>query len=156
MINTPSKINRWMLFKLPAAWLSGVRLSLINDSRCEVKVKFKWINQNPYRSMFWAVQGMAAELTTGMLLTNSIQNSKANISMLLVSNKSNFHKKAVGKITFICEEGENAKKLINSTIQNITSKAWFKAKGYDETGDLVSEFDFEWSCKKRNNGQEFL
>jgi len=152
MINTPSKINRWMLFKLPAAWLSGVRLSLINDSRCEVKVKFKWINQNPYRSMFWAVQGMAAELTTGMLLTNSIQNSKANISMLLVSNKSNFHKKAVGKITFICEEGENAKKLINSTIQNITSKAWFKVEGFDETGDLVSEFDFEWSCKKRNNG----
>ena len=152
MIISPSKINRWMLFKLPAAWLTGVRLSLINDSRCEVKVKFKWINQNPYRSMFWAVQGMAAELTTGMLLTNSIQNSKANISMLLVSNKSNFHKKAVGKITFICEEGENAKKLINSTIQNTTSKAWFKAKGYDETGDLVSEFDFEWSCKKRNNG----
>ena len=152
MINTPSKINRWMLFKLPAAWLSGVRLSLINDSRCEVKVKFKWINQNPYRSMFWAVQGMAAELTTGMLLTNSIQNSNANISMLLVSNKSSFHKKAVGKITFTCEEGKNAKKLINLTIQNITSKAWFKAKGYDETGDLVSEFDFEWSCKKRNNG----
>ena len=141
-----------MLFKLPAAWLTGVRLSLINDSRCEVKVKFKWINQNPYRSMFWAVQGMAAELTTGMLLTNSIQNSNANISMLLVSNKSSFHKKAVGKIVFTCEEGENAKKLINSTIQNITSKSWFKAKGYDETGDLVSEFDFEWSCKKRNNG----
>ena len=152
MINTPNKINRWMLFKLPAAWLSGVRLSLINDSRCEVKVKFKWINQNPYRSMFWAVQGMAAELTTGMLLTNSIQNSKANISMLLVSNKSSFYKKAVRKLTFTCEEGENAKKLINSTIQNTTSKAWFKAKGYDETGDLVSEFDFEWSCKKRNNG----
>ena len=152
MINSTGKINRWMLLKLPAAWLSGVRLSLINDSRCEVKVKFKWINQNPYRSMFWAVQGMAAELSTGMLLTNSIQNSNANISMLLVSNKSSFHKKAVGKITFICEEGENTKKLINSTIQNITSKAWFKAKGYDETGDLVSEFDFEWSCKKRNNG----
>ena len=102
--------------------------------------------------MFWAVQGMAAELTTGMLLTNSIQNSKANISMLLVSNKSSFYKKAVGKLTFTCEEGENAKKLINSTIQNNTSKAWFKAKGYDETGDLVSEFDFEWSCKKRSNG----
>ena len=152
MINSTGKINRWMLLKLPAAWLSGVRLSLINDSRCEVKVKFKWINQNPYRSMFWAVQGMAAELSTGMLLTNSIQNSNANISMLLVSNKSSFYKKAVGKITFICEEGENAKKLINSTIQNITSKSWFKAKGYDETGDLVSEFNFEWSCKKRNNG----
>ena len=141
-----------MLFKLPAAWLSGVRLTSINDSKCEAKVRFKWINQNPYHSMFWAVQGMAAELTTGMLLTKCIQDSNANISMLLVSNKSIFHKKAVGKITFTCSEGKVAKQLINLTIQNITSKAWLKAKGYDEEGDLVSEFEFEWSCKKRNNG----
>ena len=102
--------------------------------------------------MFWAVQGMAAELTTGMLLTKSIQDSNTNISMLLVSNKSNFHKKAVGKITFTCSEGEIAKQLINSTINNFSSKAWLKAKGYDEDGDLVSEFEFEWSCKKRKNG----
>lgn len=149
---TPNKINRWMLFKLPAAWLTGVRLSLIDEDKCKVKVRFKWINQNPYRSMFWAVQAMAAELTTGMLLTKSIQDSNSDISMLLVSNKSSFYKKAVGKITFVCDEGENAKQLINSTIKNTTSKAWFKAKGYDEAGDQVSEFDFEWSCKKRKNG----
>ena len=141
-----------MLFKLPAAWLTGVRLSLINEGKCEVKVRFKWINQNPHRSMFWAVQAMAAELTTGMLLTKSIQDSNSDISMLLVSNKSSFYKKAVGKITFVCDEGEIAKQLINSTIKNTTSKAWFKAKGYDEAGDQVSEFDFEWSCKKRKNG----
>ena len=141
-----------MLLNLPAAWLSGVRLTLIDENKCEVKVRFKWINQNPYRSMFWAVQGMAAELTTGMLLTKSIQDSNTNISMLLVSNKSNFHKKAVGKITFICNEGEIAKQLINSAINNIPSKSWLKAKGYDEVGDLVSEFEFEWSCKKRKNG----
>ncbi len=141
-----------MLFKLPAAWLTGVRLSLINEGKCEVKVRFKWINQNPYRSMFWAVQAMAAELTTGMLLTKSIQDSNSDISMLLVSNKSSFYKKAVGKITFVCDEGEIAKQLINSTIKNTSSKAWFKAKGYDEAGDQVSEFDFEWSCKKRKNG----
>ena len=149
---TPNKINRWMLFKLPAAWLTGVRLSVIDEGKCEVKVRFKWINQNPYRSMFWAVQAMAAELTTGMLLTKSIQDSNSDISMLLVSNKSSFYKKAVGKITFVCDEGEIAKQLINSTIKNTTSKAWFKAKGYDEAGDQVSEFDFEWSCKKRKNG----
>ena len=141
-----------MLFKLPAAWLTGVRLSLINEGKCEVKVRFKWVNQNPYRSMFWAVQAMAAELTTGMLLTKSIQDSNSDISMLLVSNKSSFYKKAVCKITFVCDEGEIAKQLINSTIKNTTSKAWFKAKGYDEAGDQVSEFDFEWSCKKRKNG----
>ena len=146
---TPNQINKWMLFKLPAAWLTGVRVSLISDTKCEVKVRFKWINQNPYRSMFWAVQGMAAELTTGMLLTKSIQESNTNISMLLIGNKSNFYKKAVGRIKFICEQGETAKELINLTKKNITHKAWLKAKGFDETGDIVSEFDFEWSCKKR-------
>ena len=146
---TPNQINKWMLFKLPAAWLTGVRISSISDTKCEVKVRFKWINQNPYRSMFWAVQGMAAELTTGMLLTKSIQESNTNISMLLVGNKSNFYKKAVGKIKFICDQGETAKELINLTNKNITHKAWLKAKGFDETGDIVSEFDFEWSCKKR-------
>ena len=146
---TPNQINKWMLFKLPAAWLTGVRVSLISETKCEVKVRFKWINQNPNRSMFWAVQGMAAELTTGMLLTKSIQESNTNISMLLVGNKSNFYKKAVGKIKFICDQGETAKELINLTKKNITHKAWIKAKGFDETGDIVSEFDFEWSCKKR-------
>lgn len=146
---TPNQINKWMLFKLPAAWLTGVRISSISDTKCEVKARFKWINQNPYRSMFWAVQGMAAELTTGMLLTKSIQESNTNISMLLVANKSNFYKKAVGKIKFICDQGETAKELINLTKKNITHKAWLKAKGFDETGDIVSEFDFEWSCKKR-------
>jgi hypothetical protein len=146
---TPNQINKWMLFKLPAAWLTGVRISSISDTKCEVKVRFKWINQNPYRSMFWAVQGMAAELTTGMLLTKSIQESNTNISMLLIGNKSNFYKKAVGKIKFICDQGDIAKELIDSTKKNITHKAWLKAKGFDETGDVVSEFDFEWSCKKR-------
>ena len=146
---TPNQINKWMLFKLPAAWLTGVRISSISDTKCEVKVRFKWINQNPYRSMFWAVQGMAAELTTGMLLTKSIQESNTNISMLLIGNKSNFYKKAVGRIKFICDQGETAKELINLTKKNITHKAWLKAKGFDETGDIVSEFDFEWSCKKR-------
>ncbi len=146
---TPKRINRFLLYKLPAAWLTGVRVISINDDKCEVKVKFRWINQNPYRSMFWAVQGMAAELTTGMLLTKCIEESKTNISMLLVANKSNFYKKAVGKIKFVCDEGDNAKELINLTKQNNTHKTWLKSKGIDESGDIVSEFYFEWSCKCR-------
>jgi len=146
---TPNYINRFLFYKLPAAWLTGVRVTSINDAKCEVKVRFRWINQNPYRSMYWAVQGMAAELTTGMLLTKCIEESKTNISMLLVGSKSNFHKKAVGKIKFICDEGENAKELINLTNKNKTHKDWLKAKGIDELGDIVSEFYFEWSCKCR-------
>ena len=146
---TPNSINRFLLYKLPAAWLTGVRVSVINDLKCEVKVRFRWINQNPFRSMYWAVQGMAAELTTGMLVMKNIKESNSNISMLLVGNKSNYFKKATGKIKFVCDEGENAKELIDLTKVNKTHKAWLKAKGTDESGDIVSEFYFEWSCKFR-------
>ena len=70
---TAGKINRWLIYKLPAAWLTGVRLSMINESKCEVKVRFKWINQNPYRSMFWAVQGMAAVSYTHLTLPTIVR-----------------------------------------------------------------------------------
>ena len=37
-------------------------------------VKHRWINQNPFNSMYFAVQAMAAELSTGALVM--IANSK--------------------------------------------------------------------------------
>ena len=151
MINTPSKINRWMLFKLPAAWLSGVRLSLISDSRCEVKVKFKWINQNPYRSMFWAVQGMAAELSTGILLTQKIKKSERNISMLVTQNKASFTKKARGKIVFTCQQGDELDVILNKAISSGEGQTlWMHSTGLDTAGDVVSSFSFEWSVKVKN------
>jgi hypothetical protein len=33
-----------------------------------VSVKHRWINQNPFNSMYFAVQAMAAELATGALV----------------------------------------------------------------------------------------
>ena len=38
MIITPNKINRWMLINLPAAWLSGVRLTFINEKNVKLKL----------------------------------------------------------------------------------------------------------------------
>ena len=44
-----------------------------------------------------------------------------------------------------------AKKIIviGSGFGGLAASLRLKAKGFDETGDIVSEFDFEWSCKKR-------
>ena len=43
----------------------------------------------------------------------------------------------------------STEELIDLTKVNKTHKAWLKAKGTDESGDIVSEFYFEWSCKFR-------
>jgi hypothetical protein len=63
---TPTRINVFNFFKLPSVWWCGIRVTKIDHISCQVKVVHRWINQNPFKSMFWAVQGMAAELSTGV------------------------------------------------------------------------------------------
>ncbi|MEJ2163772.1 MAG: thioesterase, partial [Robiginitalea sp.] len=59
------KFNMFLFIRLPAAWWCGVRLKELSDRHALASVKYRWINQNPFKSMYWAVQGMAAELATG-------------------------------------------------------------------------------------------
>lgn len=147
---SPRKINTFLLFKLPSAYLTGVRVKSISETTCITKVKHRWINQNPFKSMFWAVQGMAAELSTGALVMDKINSSQQNISMLVASNRAIFHKKARGKITFKCEEGEEVMEAIRKAVETGEGQTiWMKSEGRDAAGDLVSEFEFEWTIKKR-------
>ncbi|MDB2329736.1 DUF4442 domain-containing protein, partial [Flavobacteriaceae bacterium] len=109
-------------------------------------VKHRWINQNPFKSMFWAVQGMAAELTTGTLVMNAIRDSNRKVSMLVLNNKANFSKKATGRITFSCTQGAEISVLMNELIKTETPKTiWMESVGIDEAGDVVSRFNFEWT-----------
>src|SRR3954466_9301330 len=109
-----SNINKFLFFKLPAAFICGVRAKYLDFHQCEVTVTHRWINQNPFNSMYFAVQAMAAELTTGALVISQIQESGKKISMLVANNKGNFTKKATGRITFVCKDGH----LIADAIQN--------------------------------------
>ncbi|MBN08951.1 MAG: thioesterase [Flavobacteriaceae bacterium] len=139
-----------MLFKLPAAWLTGVRVIEATSERCVVNIRHRWINQNPFNSIFWAVQGMAAEMTTGFFITREINKSGRNISMLVAKNKAIFTKKATGKINFICNQGLEVKKIIDKAITTGNGQTlWIDSKGYNENDVMVSHFSFEWSVKLR-------
>ena len=95
-----TQFHLYLFTKIPISWLAGVRLKELNDETCVTTVKFGWLNQNPFKSMFWAVQGMAAEFSTGFLCAEKIRKSGKKISMLVVKNEAEFTKKAVGRITF--------------------------------------------------------
>ncbi len=145
---SPSKFNTFMMFKLPSAWLTGVRMKKINETSCTVTVTHRWINQNPFKSLFWAVQGMAAELSTGALVISYAENSNHKISMLIANNNATFTKKATGRITFICTDGEKLKSVIKKAIETKEGQTcWMKSIGTNEEGVQVSEFNFEWTLK---------
>ncbi|HUH52059.1 MAG TPA: DUF4442 domain-containing protein [Flavobacterium sp.] len=147
---TPSKLNTFLIFKLPSAYLSGVRVKSITDKQCLVSVKHRWINQNPFKSMYFAVQAMAAELSTGALVMAHIQKSQTKISMLVFSNKSSFTKKATGRINFSCDDGDKIALAIQKAIETKEGQTcWMKAIGVNQNGEQVSVFEFEWTIKVR-------
>jgi len=120
----------------------------MDNETCVVSVKHKWINQNPFNSMFWAVQGMAAELSTGALMMSKIRASGKKISMLVANNKASFTKKATGRITFSCNQGKDIDQAIKKAIETKEGQTvWLSSIGVNADGVQVSEFHFEWTLK---------
>lgn len=136
------------MYKLPAAYLCGVRTKHIDNETCIVGVTHKWVNKNPFKSMFWAVQGMAAEFSTGALMINNIQESGKPVSMLVTSNNATFTKKATGKIRFTCNDGKATDDVLAKAIATGEGQTlWMQAVGVNEEGVVVSTFNFQWSVK---------
>jgi hypothetical protein len=137
-----------MLLKLPLAYIGGVRVKTLSEEQATVKITHKWMNQNPFKSMFWAAQGMAAEMSTGILVMKAIEDLKENTSMLVTHQEANFYKKATGKILFTCKGGDEIRKAIKMSKQSKEGQVvQLIAEGKNEDGVVVSKFNFEWSLK---------
>ena len=148
---TVGNLNKFLLFKLPSAYLSGVRVKSFGDNEAVATVKHRWINQNPFRSLYWATQGMASELATGILVMKKIKDSGRQISMLVRAQQGEFTKKATGRINFLCDEGHLIDQAIEQSIasgegQTVT----LTANGIDEQGDQVSSFSYTWGIKVKS------
>ena len=144
------KYNLFLLRKLPSAYFCGVRIRSLDSDQCEIKITLNWFNKNPFKSMFWAAQGMAAELTTGLMITDKIKKSGYDISMLLISNSSNYFKKATGTIIFNCSQGNKIDDMIEKLINLKTpQKIVLSSTGINRQNVTVSKFTFEWSLKIR-------
>lgn len=147
----PRTINWFMLFKLPLAYIGGVRVKELSRTRAVVNIKHRWMNQNPFRSLFWAAQGMAAEMSTGVLVIQEIRNSGREISMLVTHQEGSFFKKATGRITFTCDDGELVQSAIQqSIISGEGQQIILNSIGKNEDGVEVCSFKFQWSLKVKS------
>lgn len=145
---TLKQMNRFLMFKLPSAYLCGVRMKELDNAKTIVTVTYRWINQNPFNSMYFAVQSMAAELTTGALVIKKIKESGKQISMLVTNHNGTFTKKAVGKIIFTCTDGHLIDEALNKTIETGEGQTiLLKSVGVNENDEQVSAYEFEWSVK---------
>ncbi len=139
-----------MLTKLPMAFVSGLKLKSITPQQAIVSVKFKWINQNPFKSIYFAVLCMAAELSTGILAFSQVYKRNPSISMLVVKLDVEFYKKAIGTIYFTCNDGDKIINAINESIEKgIGTLVQCESIGRNIVGEEVAKFNITWSFKAK-------
>lgn len=141
----------FLIKSLPAAFFSGVFLETVSEEKAHVYVRFSWFSQNPFKSIYFACSAMAAEMSSGVLALIHTQHHIPKISMLVIGMNAEFHKKAVGKITFVCHDGKKINQVVMDVIQTqIGMVCETHSKGYDEQGDCVAEFFIKWSFRQKS------
>ncbi len=146
---SPGKLRLFMLRKLPLAWLAGLRLVALTPEAATVTIRYKYLTQNPFRSIYFAALAMAAELASGMQAMLHNQGGGA-VSMLVVGLQAEFTKKAVGLISFTCPDGAAiAQAIAESRAQGEGRTVVCTSTGQDEAGDVVAVFRVTWSFKAK-------
>lgn len=150
-ILNPFSFALFKLFKIPLTFFAGLKVYSLDQYQCTTTVKYKHLNTNPFKSMYFAVLAMTAELSTGALALFSIAKYDQSIAVLLVKSEGKFYKKALGKITFLCKDGQDFQIAVDRAIERNEAGS-FRAHtiGYDESGDKVCDYYFTWSFKARS------
>lgn len=150
-IKKPIWFKCFSLLKLPLAFITNLGIIELNNELCYTKVKYSYINKNPFNSTYFAVLSMAAELASGVLLSMHVQESSKNILFIVSSVTSDFKKKALGTTIFKCEQGHDICEIINSlSKENNKSEIPLKVIGYNNNDEIICEFTFKWSFKLKN------
>lgn len=151
LMRHPLRFRMFLFTKLPAAYFAGVRVRELDEKRCMVTVPYKWLSQNPFRSTYFACLSMAAEMSTGSLAMAHLYKINPPVSMLVVKVESEYFKKATGRTSFVCEDGNLFEKVIEETIATGEART-LKAKsvGRNREGEVVAEFYITWSFKVKS------
>ena len=147
MLN-PFFFKLFLFLKLPMAFLAGINLKELSDAHAVVRMRYKYLNKNPFGSIYFACLSMAGELASGMLAASIAYKSNPKLSMLVVGVKINFTKKAVGTIIFECNQGKEILATIQKSIdtgEGQTIDVLTVAK--NDQGVVVAEFLIKWSFK---------
>ncbi|SFQ66375.1 DUF4442 domain-containing protein [Hymenobacter arizonensis] len=146
---SPVKLRLFLMRKLPMAWLAGLRLTQLTPEQAVVTIRFKFLTQNPFRSIYFACLAMAAEFASGIQAMMHVQ-AGSPVSMLVTKMEADFTKKAVGRIAFTSTDGPLiAQAIAESRATGEGRTVVCTSTGLDEAGDVVAVFRITWSFRAK-------
>lgn len=147
---TPLRFKLLIFFQVPLNFLVGMRIKEINMKTCRVSVPFKWLNKNPFKSIFWAVLGMAAEMSCGALVVMYTHRLKPSVSIIIGHCSAEFVSKATSLTTFVCNDGERIAETVKMAMETKEpQEVLCQSTGYSGQGEEVARFSFIWKMKAR-------
>jgi len=142
--------NFYLFVKLPAAFFCGLNIRKLDTKNCEVTLPYGWRSQNPFQSIYFASQAMAAEMSTGALALLAIENVNVPVGMLVVKLEGGFSKKADKLTTFTCTQGDKVFEAVNKAVETGEGvTATIESVGTMPDGTEVARFLITWSFKKK-------
>ena len=147
------KFRLYLLKHLPMALLGGLKPVEVAYDRAKISLPFTYLTKNPFRSIYFAAQCMAAELSSGVLCMSHILNLQKPVSLLVVGMEAEFFKKAKRDIYFVCEDGAAIADAIERAAHSETAEptgVTVSALAVDDNGNEYSKFKFTWSFKRRS------
>ncbi len=144
-ISRPFVFRKYLLKQVPLAFISGARLIKLDDTTAKVSIPFRYINKNPFGSMYLNSLAIGAELAGGILVMMYTLNSSPRIRAIIVESNAKYYRKAKSKVYFTSDAGYkiyNTIKYVYSlpTISNVVTKCCCK----DKNGENIAEFNFIW------------
>ena len=148
-LRTPWKMRLYFLKHLPSAVFWGLGIVEVSPERCVTRIPFSWRTQNPYRSIYFAAQAGAAELSTGLLAILALQ-GKPPVSMLVTGIRVEYLKKAQETTFFTCEDGTAMEAAIARALETGEGQTFTALSiGRTGSGEEVSRTQITWSFKKK-------
>jgi hypothetical protein len=150
-LNNPWLFRLFLLRSMPIALIAGLYVRKLDATSAVVSIPYKWLSQNPFKSVYFATQAMAAEMSTGLLAMQAIQGYNPPFSMLVTGLESTFTKKADQRVYFTCSDAAAFAAAVQSAAasgEGRTVKAISTGKLKD--GTIVSTFTITWSFKQKS------
>jgi len=149
-LTTPGALAAFMLARLPLALAAGVRLDQADERNCVASLPGGWRTRNPFGTTYWAAQGMAAELATGVHGMVYCQAAPVPVRMILAGCEGQFTRGCRGRSRYVVDQGDQIRESIERTLATGESlRCPVPVIGYDSEDKQVSEWIFTWAFKAR-------
>ena len=146
----PWNFRVYLWANLPLAACAGLSLRRLDAEACTVALPGGWRTQNPFRSMYFAAQAMAAEMSTGAPAMMLAEGAPASVSMLVREVRGVFTRRIVGEAEFTFEDLAGMRAAVERAAASGESETFVgRSVGRTRDGSPASEFEITWSFKRR-------